>query len=109
MSKIVHDLLLVLIIALVTLGIRALPFLVFPEDQPIPHLVTKLSNLLPAAVMGMLVVYCLRGVTPFAWPFGLPEFIAIAVVVAFHIWKRNTLVSIILGTVSYMLLLHFVF
>jgi branched-subunit amino acid transport protein AzlD len=109
MSKIVHDLLLVLIIALVTLGIRALPFLVFPEDQPIPHLVTKLSNLLPAAVMGMLVVYCLRGVTPFAWPFGLPEFIAIAVVVACHIWKRNTLVSIILGTVSYMLLLHFVF
>ena len=109
MSKTVHDLLLVLVIALVTIGIRALPFFLFPEGRLIPPLVTRLSSVLPAAVMGMLVVYCLRGVTPFAWPFGLPELIAIAVVVALHVRKRNTLFSILTGTVCYMLLLRFIF
>ena len=109
MSKTVHDLLLILVIALVTIGIRALPFLVFPEGRPVPRIVTRLSNVLPAAVMGMLVIYCLRGITPFVWPFGLPELLAIAVVVLCHVWKRNTLISILFGTVSYMLLLRFVF
>ena len=104
-----HTLLLILVIALVTIGIRALPFLIFPDGRPIPRLVTALSGVLPSAVMGMLVVYCLRGVNPFAWPYALPELIAITVVVIIHIWKRNTLISILFGTVSYMLMLHFVF
>ena len=99
----------ILVIAAVTAAIRFAPFVLFGGKRSTPAILDRLGKVLPYAVMGMLVVYCLPGVTPFAWPFGLPEFIAIAVVVACHIWKRNTLVSIILGTVSYMLLLHFVF
>lgn len=109
MGKTAHDLLLILVVAAVTVGIRALPFLVFREDRPVPKLVTRLSSVLPAAVIGMLVIYCLRGVRLTAWPFGLPELIAVCVVAVCHIWKRNTMISILMGTAGYMLLLRFVF
>ena len=59
--------------------------------------------------MGMLVVYCLKGVSFTAFPFGIPEFLGCAVVTLLHIWKRNTLLSIGAGTVCYMLLVQFVF
>lgn len=109
MGKTAHDLLLILVIAAVTVSIRALPFLVFREGRPVPKLVTELSSVLPAAVMGMLVIYCLRGVKVTEWPYGLPELIAVCAVAVCHIRKRNTLFSILLGTISYMLLLRFVF
>lgn len=105
----VHDLILVLLIAVVTIALRALPFLLFPEGRNVPKLVTGLGNVLPTAVMGMLVVYCLRSIHVLAWPFGLPELIAVAVVAVCHVWKRNTLVSILVGTICYMLLVQLVF
>ena len=104
-----HDLILIAIMAVVTIALRALPFLIFPEGREVPKLVTGLSNVLPTAVMGMLIVYCLRNVNVLSWPFGLPEFIAVAVVVICHVWKRNTLISILVGTICYMLLVQLVF
>lgn len=96
-------------IALVTAGLRFLPFLIFRENRKTPPLVTYLGQVLPFAIMGMLVVYCLKGVTLTSAPYGIPEAIGCAVVALLHIWKRNTLLSIGAGTVCYMLLVQFVF
>lgn len=80
-----------LTIGMVVLGTviaRFLPFLLFPAGKPTPKYVRYLGNFLPAAVFGLLVVYCLRNVNPFVGSHGLPELIAIAVVVALHLWKK---------------------
>lgn len=105
----VHSLLLVVVIALVTVAIRFLPFLVFGNHRATPAYVLYLGKVLPYAIMGMLVVFCLKNVTLTASPFGLPELIAGALVVGLHLWKRNTLLSIVGGTVCYMLLVQLVF
>lgn len=99
----------ILVIAGVTFLTRLLPFLIFPASKQPPKMVTYLSNVLPAAVMGMLIVYCLKGVSPMAYPHGLPELIAIILVVGSYIWKRNTLLSVLVGTISYMLLIQWIF
>ena len=104
-----HSLLIVLTAAAVTIFIRALPFTAFPENRRPPHVVLYLSRILPAAVIGMLIVYCLRSASLTAWPHGLPEGIASAAVVLSYLIKKNTLLSILLGTVLYMALLQFVF
>lgn len=97
------------VIALVTAALRFLPFLIFGENQKTPPLVSYLGQVLPYAIMGMLVVYCLKGVSLTSAPFGIPEAIGCSVVALLHIWKRNTLLSIGAGTVCYMLLVQFVF
>ena len=99
----------VAVMALVTALLRFLPFLVFRHGEQTPRLITRLGELLPCAIMGMLVVYCLRHISLAAAPHGLPEAIAGAVTVALHIWKRSTLLSIVAGTVCYMLLVQQVF
>ena len=83
--------------------------LVFRADRPTPAFVQYLGRVLPMAVFGMLIVYCLKNVTPFAGSHGLPELIAICVVAALHLWKHQMLLSIAGGTVCYMLLVQFVF
>lgn len=99
----------VAVIAVVTASLRFLPFLLFRKDANMPKIILKLSRILPCAIMGMLVVYCLRGVS-FAQVSGyLPALIACAVVTLLHIWKRNTLLSILCGTVCYMILVQLVF
>ena len=92
-----------------TLATRFLPFLVFPAGKPTPKYITYLGRVLPGAVFGMLVIYCLKGVNVFAGSHGLPELIAIAAVVGLHLWKKQMLLSIAGGTVLYMLLVQFVF
>ena len=104
-----HAVLTIAVIALVTAGLRFLPFLIFGENRKTPPLVTYLGQVLPYAIMGMLVVYCLKDVTLTAAPFGIPEAIGCAVVAPLHVWKRNTLLSIGAGTVCYKLLVQFVF
>lgn len=104
-----HSALMVAVMALVTAGLRFLPFLIFGENRKTPPLVTYLGQVLPFAIMGMLVVYCLKDVSLAAAPFGIPEAIGCAVVTMLHIWKRNTLLSIGAGTACYMLLVQFVF
>ena len=98
----------ILICALCTQITRWLPFLLFGGKKEVPGLVRYLGTSLPAAIMAVLVVYCLKGITPLTCPYGLPELISVAVV-GLHLWKGNTLSSIALGTVCYMLLVQMVF
>ena len=104
-----HAAAMVAVIALVTAGLRFLPFLIFGEGRTTPPAIAYLGKVLPRAIMGMLVVYCLKDISLTAAPFGLPELLGCAAVALLHIWKRNTFLSIGGGTAIYMLLLHFVF
>ena len=104
-----HVVLIIAVVALVTMGIRFLPFVVFGEKRTTSEYLTYLGRVLPYAIMGMLVVYCLKGVTLTTAPYGVPELIACAAVVLLHLWKRSTLISIIGGTVCYMVLVQVVF
>ena len=88
---------------------RFLPFLIFPAGKPTPKYIQYLGRVLPSAVFGLLVVYCLRNVDLLSGSHGLPEAIAIAVVAGLHLWKRQMLLSIAGGTVCYMLLVQLVF
>lgn len=102
----------VITICMVILGTvltRFLPFLLFPTGKPTPKYIQYLGTVLPSAVFGLLVVYCLKDVNLLAGSHGLPEAISIAVVVGLHTWKRQMLLSIAGGTVCYMLLVQFVF
>ena len=92
-----------------TMATRFLPFLIFTPDKPTPKYVQYLGKALPAAIFGMLVVYCLKDVSLFSGSHGIPEAIAIMVVIALHLWKRKMLLSIAGGTVCYMLLVQLVF
>lgn len=97
------------VMALVTFLTRVLPFLLFGRGGNPPRIILYLGTYLPAAVIAMLVVYCLRNVT-FAQPSGwAPALIASAAVAAVHIWKRNNMLSIVGGTLLYMALVQFVF
>lgn len=104
-----HSAFLIAVMALVTMALRFLPFLIFGEHRQTPPLIAYLGKVLPYAIMGMLVVYCLKDVSFLSAPFGIPEIIGCAVVAGLHVWKRNTLLSIGGGTVCYMLLVQFVF
>ena len=104
-----HDVLLIAAAVLVTMTTRFLPFLIFGEKRKTPPVIEYLGTVLPCAIMGMLVVYCLKDVSFLASPFGLPEIISCVVVAALHVWKRNSLLSIGGGTVCYMLLVQLVF
>ena len=104
-----HAVLLIAVSALVTALIRFAPFLVFRGGRETPAVILRLGKLLPCAVMAMLVVYCLRNVSIVEAPHGLPELISIAVLAALHLWKRNVLLSIGVGTALYMVLVQVVF
>ena len=99
----------ILLVAITTLATRAIPFILFPNGKKIPKAVQYLGKVLPPAVIGMLVVYCFKGVEIMNSPFGLPELIAGLAVVVLHIWKRNNLLSIGIGTILYMVLVQYVF
>ena len=100
---------LIAVAALVTMATRFLPFLIFGEKRKTPELILYLGKVLPCAIMGMLVVYCLKDVTPLAYPYGIPELLGILFVAALHLWKRNSLLSIGAGTVFYMILVQVIF
>ena len=103
------SILIILAVALTTFATRVTPFLVFPKGKEIPETIQYLGKVLPPAVIGMLVIYCLKAVSITSYPYGLPEFIAVAVVILLHVWKRNNLLSIGVGTVLYMVLIQAVF
>ena len=95
--------------ALATLITRFLPFLVFSPQRPTPKYIQYLGKALPAAIFGMLVIYCLKNVSLFTGSHGLPELLAIAATAAIHLWKRQMLLSVAGGTVFYMILVQWVF
>lgn len=102
----------IITVGMVVLGTvltRFLPFLLFPAGKPTPKYIRYLGAVLPPAVFGLLVVYCLKNVSLFAGSHGIPELISIAAVVGLHVWKRQMLLSIAGGTLCYMLLVQLVF
>ena len=99
----------VTVIALVTAVTRFLPFVIWSGNRKTPALIEKLGRSLPYAIMGMLVVYCLKSVNFTEVSGFLPELISCIVVGILYVWKRNTLISIISGTACYMLLVQKVF
>ena len=102
----------ILTIAMVVLGTmttRFLPFLVFPAGKKTPPYIQYLGKVLPAAALGMLVIYCLKDVSIFTGMHAIPELVSIGAVVLLHFWKRQMLLSIMGGTILYMVLVQFVF
>lgn len=98
----------VAVMAAVTILLRTLPFLVF-GNRKTPAYISFLGKNLPYAIMGMLVIYCLKGTVLTAMPFGIPEVVSVCVVAGLHLWKRNTLLSILCGTACYMVLIQTIF
>ena len=107
MSNTAHAAVLVTVMSAVTILLRFLPFWVFRKK--IPDYIAYLGRVLPAAIIGRLVVYCLKDTDIHSAPFGVPEWLSAALVVLLQAWKRNILLSILAGTVMYMLLVQLVF
>lgn len=97
------------VVVLGTMLTRFLPFLLFPAQKPTPKYIQYLGKVLPSAVFGLLVIYCLKDVSLFSGNHAIPELISIALVIVLHLWKRQMLLSIAGGTVCYMLLVQLVF
>ncbi|MGN1181911.1 MAG: branched-chain amino acid transporter permease [Faecalibacillus sp.] len=96
-------------IVLATMLTRFLPFLLYPEHKKVPDYIVYLGQVLPGAIFGMLVIYCLKDVSLLTGSHGIPEFIAIGVVVILHLWKRQMLISIAGGVICYMVLVQMIF
>ncbi len=103
MTTVTQALIAVPLMALVILGTRALPFLLFSRRDP-PRVVRFIERFIPPMVMAVLVVYCLKDIAWTAWPSGIPELAALAVVTVLHTWKKNAMLSIFGSTAFYMIL-----
>lgn len=103
------SLLIILTVAGTIFFTRLMPFLFFPKNKPVPAVVQYLGMMLPPAVIGMLIIYCLKEVSLFRSPYGIPELLSIALVILLHVWKRNNLLSIGAGTIVYMILVQTIF
>lgn len=102
----------IITIAMVVLGTmltRFLPFAVFPSGKPTPGYVVYLGKVLPSAVLGLLVIYCFKNVNILSGSHGIPELIGVAVVALLHVWKKEMFLSIVGGTIVYMILVQLVF
>ena len=108
MSTNAHAAALVAAMSVVTILLRALPFLIFRRGKRIPPYVAYLGQVLPQAIIGMLVIYCLKDMTFARAPYGLPELIAAGSVVALQAWQKNSLISILSGTAIYMILIRLI-
>lgn len=104
-----YSLLIIIVVSICTILLRAFPFLIFGGKKELPQTVQYLGKVLPPAIMAVLVVYCLRSVSLLEGNHGMPEFISVALVAGLHLWKKNILLSIGLGTVCYMVLIQLVF
>lgn len=92
-----------------TFATRLFPFALFGGKKEVPKFIKYLGDVLPVAILGILIVYCLRDFEKGSINYILPQIIAVALTAGIHLWKKNTLLSIAVGTVTYMLLIHFVF
>ncbi|WP_330676529.1 branched-chain amino acid transporter permease [Butyrivibrio sp. DSM 10294] len=101
-----HILLAIVMSALITFGLRALPFVLFRGGRSMPEWMQRLGQILPSAIMAVLIVYCLKGAKSNPIGIGIPGIIAVAVVVASYKRKHNTFISIIVGTAAYMIMLR---
>ena len=104
-----QQLITILMISLGTMFMRFLPYIIFPAGKPTPQYIVYLGRVLPGAIFGMLVIYCLKNVSLLSYPYGIPELIGIAVTVVLHLWKKQMILSMAGGTLIYMALVQFVF
>ena len=109
MTEYGHAMLIIAVMGSAVLATRILPVLVFGRSDKVPEFILYLGKVIPYTAMGLLIVYCLRDVSILHGSHGLPELIALAAVTASYLWKRNTILSVIIGTVIYMFLLQVVF
>ena len=100
-----HAILAICIMAGITFILRSMSFVLFTHGKT-PKYISFLGKYLPFSIIGMLVIYCLNNVSLIRSPYGIPEIVAVALVALLHLWKHNTLLSILVGTIGYMLLLH---
>lgn len=107
MNSNLYALIQVVVMCVITFLIRVLPFIIFGRNKKTPEFIIYLGKVLPMAVMGMLVIYCLKSVSFSVISGWVPAFVSVAFVVVMHIWKRNNLISILGGTVLYMALISF--
>lgn len=107
--SITQSIIIILVVAACTFLTRLFPFALFGGNKPVPKMVQYIGGVLPRAVIAILIVYCLKGIQLFDSPNGLPEFISVIIVAGLHIWKRNNLLSIGVGTICYMFLVQVVF
>lgn len=105
----INDISIILTASIVTFLIRLSPFILFGRKEEPPSIIKFLGETLPASVIAILILYCLKEVNIYEIQSVFPQFIAIAIVAALHIWKRNILLSISLGTISYMIMVQFIF
>lgn len=108
MPNTVQTIVFILAVALGTMATRFAPFILFPEHKEPPKIILYLSQVLPPAMIGLLVVYCLKNVSFISSPYGIPELVSVAVIVLLHKWKHNVLLSIVGGTVCYMIIVQYV-
>ena len=104
-----HAMIVITVMGLAVLATRIMPVLIFGRGEKVPEFILYLGRVVPYTAMGLLIVYCLRDVTVFDAPHGLPELIALAAVAVSYIWKRNTIFSVVIGTALYMFLVQSVF
>lgn len=104
-----QSLIVILVIAITTFLTRVIPFILFLASRKTPEYINYLGKVLPFAIIGMLIVYCLKSTGVNAYPYGLPEIISVTAVIVIHLWKSNSLLSIGSGTLIYMLLVQLVF
>lgn len=104
-----QQIIIILVIIAGTMLTRFLPFLIFSSDNPTPKYIQYMGKVLPTAVFGLLIIYCLKNVSIFTGSHGIPELISIFIVIILHLWKRQMLLSIAGGTICYMLLIQLIF
>ncbi len=109
MINVEHSIMIIGVAAVCTVLLRAVPFLIFGGKKAVPEGIRYLGTYLPAAIMAVLAVYCLRGVQLLRGNHGAPELIATGLVILLHSWKKNILLTVFLGTVGYMIMIQFVF
>lgn len=104
-----HAMIIILVMGLMTLATRILPVLIFGRGEIVPDYILYLGRVVPYTAMGLLIVYCLRDVQVLEAPHALPEIISLVVVVLTYLWKRNSILSVVIGTALYMVLVQMVF
>lgn len=104
-----HAMIVIAVMGLAVLATRIVPVLIFGRGEKVPEFILYLGRVVPYTAMGLLIVYCLRDMPLLEAPYGLPEIISLAVVTGTYLWKRNTILSVVTGTVLYMFLVQSIF
>lgn len=104
-----HAIIVIAVMGLAVLATRIVPVLIFGRGEKVPEFILYLGRVVPYTAMGLLIVYCLRDMPLLEAPYGLPEIISLAVVTGTYLWKRNTILSVVIGTVLYMFLVQSIF